>query len=119
MNQAILHRTAPRYSLLAAAVLSSLAATASSRDPKKPIIDAALDKGLLPDITLIGTDSAKKTVPHELAGKKQHGPRYGAGKKVNVADALSYEFGGLNVAHHREPRGSAGVRNFGGFTVIH
>jgi len=116
MTQAILHRTAPRPNLLAAAVLSSLA-TAEAAPPKEDLAIANFETVLHADakkdidniqMALSDTDSAK-TTEHQQIGKKQRGPRYGADQKADVTDALSHKFGGLNVAHHREPLATAGM----------
>jgi hypothetical protein len=124
MNQTILHRTAPRYSLLAAAVLSSLA-TADATPPKINLgeklhaDDAPSKKDLaianfLITLRITGNkvayDDSVKTTENALRAKM------GAVKAGTIKKGLR---GGLAVAHHHEQHSSAGVRNFGAFTVIH
>lgn len=130
MNQVTLNRGAPRTSLLAAAVLSSLA-LADTTPAKKvvcvrllpnPPIDDAEVKTLLTGSVKNGPVVINFGARTILAGKKQHGPRYGAGKKVDVADALSHEFGGLlHLAHHDVQISSVdkGVRTEGRDRKLH
>ncbi len=41
--------------------------------------------------------------------KKQHGPCYGAGKKIDLSDVMNHMLGELPVAQHLEPPLTAGV----------
>lgn len=100
MTQALVHRAIPpRINLLAAAALSSLA-TAEAAPPKEDL--AIADKK-------VAYDDSAKTTEHQQTSNKQRGPRYGADQKADVTNALSHKFGGLNVAHHREPLATAGM----------
>ncbi len=115
MTQALVHRAIPpRINLLAAAVLSSLA-TAEAAPPKTGLTkklyadDAPPNKDLAIADKKVAYDDSAKTTEHQQIGKKQRGPRYGVGKKVDVTAVLSHEFGGLPVAHHREPLATAGM----------